>query len=369
MKLLICTWSLTGGGAERVASIWASEFVKFGYAVDFLLGSFTKPISYKIPKSCNIFHICPVNDKVALRFIPKFLKKMFIRKTLSKSKPDIIISVMPDMAKLVKDSLKVNQKIPIIITEHNSYDWGNYTPMPDYIYNQKFDSNLKYNATTVLTKVDYNILKEKGQEFVRNTFVLPNPVSFDPLDKIPPKRKTIVAAGRLDAWKYKGFDTLLNAWSLIESSYQDWSLQIAGNGDKKYLLNLCKKLGLKRVKFLGFVNTKECFEYSSIFVLSSRYEGFGMVLLEAMSQGCACIACDHKGRQSEIITNQEQGCIIPPDNPQIMASAIKKLIDEEEFRNNIQKGALSRSRDYMPEKIVREFEKIIFKVIKYEEKL
>ena len=98
--------------------------------------------------------------------------------------------------------------------------------------------------------------------------------------------------------------------------------------------------------FLGFVDIKKEYEKAEIFVLSSRYEGFGMVLTEAMSQGCACIACDYKGRQREIIENDNQGVICPTDNEEEIAKAISNIISNRQYRQKLQENAILRSKYY-----------------------
>ena len=88
------------------------------------------------------------------------------------------------------------------------------------------------------------------------------------------------------------------------------------------------------------------FRESEIFVLSSRYEGFGNVLLEAMSQGCACIACDYKGRQREIIRNETEGLCIEPEDVEQLAKAILRMITDEVYRNSVRINGISCSKDH-----------------------
>ena len=109
-----------------------------------------------------------------------------------------------------------------------------------------------------------------------------------------------LAVGRLNDWHYKGFDLLLKAWHCIGKEHPDWYLRIVGHGDEEavsYLKSLAACI--PNIEFKSHTpNIREEYQKASVFVLSSRYEGFGLVLTEAMSQGCDCIACDYKGRQS-----------------------------------------------------------------------
>ena len=120
-----------------------------------------------------------------------------------------------------------------------------------------------------------------------------------------------------------------------------------------------------RIEFLGFRNDiEELYKKSSIFVLSSRYEGFGLVLIEAMSQGCAPIACDYKGRQREILSPlqgdslkvdgysdhgievTENGILCEPDDIEALAAGLKRMMEDEKYRKQVQQNAVERSKYY-----------------------
>ena len=106
------------------------------------------------------------------------------------------------------------------------------------------------------------------------------------------------------------------------------------------------------------------YQKASIFVLSSRYEGFGLVLIEAMSQGCACIACDYKGRQREIIQNDSQGLCCEPDDVDALAEAMRKMMTDDQYRESVRKNAVERSKYYSLENTIQRWEKLLDKVVK-----
>ena len=97
--------------------------------------------------------------------------------------------------------------------------------------------------------------------------------------------------------------------------------------------------------------------------MSSRYEGFGLVLIEAMSQGCACIACDYKGRQCEIIQNDSQGLCCEPDDVDALAEAMRKMITDDEYRESIRNNAVERSKYYSLDNIMGKWEDLLSKVV------
>ena len=167
----------------------------------------------------------------------------------------------------------------------------------------------------------------------------------------------------------------------------NWRLQIADTGSEEslqYLKSLCKENGVEdSVDFLGFVSDMESlYKKASVFVLSSRYEGFGLVLIEAMIQGCACIACDYKGRQREIMETlpgppclgrmpevqnakgdpffgTNTGILCPPENVEALAAAMAKMIEDDEYRESIRGHAIERSGYYTVASISRNWEKLI----------
>jgi len=385
MKILIYVWSLCNGGAERVASLWAQGFAQKGYDVNVMLASFQKGNDYEMQDNVKIVRQSFLYDllqkilpsKVKEKFfssrycdyiynaLPEFVKNWFTSKVLKQISPDVIIVVLPGLFNRIHGALKkINVKIPIIVTDHNSYERPESAPFSKVEYNRKFTECEKYDYLTVLTAADRKILEMKlGESFMKKVSVLPNPLTFKPVKCNPLKEKVILAAGRLNMWHCKGFDILLKAWSEIYTKFPDWKLKIAGRGNNSYLLKLCDELGIKNnVEFLGFVNLEDEYKKAEIFVLSSRYEGFGMVLTEAMSQGCACIACDYKGRQSEIISCKEEGLLCPPDDIDALKNAICTVVTDENYRHTMQKKAVERSKYYELPNIINHWEKIFHKI-------
>lgn len=361
MKIVICVHSLTGGGAERVASLWISGFYNRGYDVSVILADKQSPITYSIPVDIPIYYL---GYNFKCKYFTYFFNKLFrsrnLKRVLRNIKPDVAIGVMYIWG---EELLKArgNLSYKIVHTEHSSFERPPYAPViprNDYL---RYVINKKVDIVTVLTQADKTYIGDKLQ----NVVVLPNPLSLNPMEQIHQKKNTILAVGRLDAWHVKGFDILIDAWSKIYSESKGWRLQIIGDSLTGEGLAYLKRLSIEKnvadlVDFIGFQNNiVDYYKDASIFVLSSRYEGFGMVLLEAMSQGCACIACDFNGRQREIIENSTQGLICAPDNSPQLAGSLLALINNENLRNRIQMGALKRSNDFSLNNIMDKWEKII----------
>lgn len=361
MRIFIAVYNLTNGGAERVACLWANGFKNNGHDVTLILGDDRAPITYNPNSGIKIEYICSHKKFKIDRHIDRLRK---YRKLINIYKPDLIIGVSPSQSIIAKcASIGINVKI--INTEHSSFERPDSAPMPLITRFYKFFLNkvISYSGITVLTSADKKIIGRR----LKKVFVLPNPCSFDSIDfnALSSKKNIILASGRLNAWHYKGFDYLIKAFAVAKKDIsQDWILQIAGQGsiqDLEYLQNIAKNYGVEdSVEFLGYLpDIKNKYQEASIFVLSSRYEGFGMVLLEAMSQGCACVACDYKGRQSEILGNPPAGLLCEPENITDIASKIVEVCNDEDFRLELQQKAIIRSKAFSLGEIMSKWNSII----------
>ncbi len=371
MKIAILVYRLTGGGAERVASLWATGFAGRGYDVSVIVGSDTKKdITYNIPDNVQLYS---VGSDIRPLFLRNAIGKLGwlhaskmhkLKRILHEINPDVIIGVLHPWAWEAYHVTK-GMNIPIINTEHNSFERPASAPLSKQQIIEKFEWNKYFDHVTVLTEADKMVIGNQ----LNNVSVLPNPLTFEPLSFVPNKDKIILASGRLDAWYCKGFDILIKAWGKIANKYPEWKLAIVGTGKKTSLsylksLSIQENISSSQIDFLGFTNDiKSLYERSSIFVLSSRYEGFGMVLTEAMSQGCACIACDYKGRQREIIVNDSQGLICPVEDVDALAVAVERMITDKKYREECQSNAIERSKFYIIEKTMNRWEEMLKTII------
>lgn len=360
MNILICARCLTDGGAERVASLWAKGFCQRGHRVSMVLLEGAMPITYQVPDEVAIHKLYLSNGKHfnSIRIIKS------IRSIVKREKADLVITVLHPSGMLTRLAT-IGMKVPVVFTDHNTYEWeaeADRNTRQERFY--KFHFNKLFSCVTVLTDVDRSILSKT----FRHVYTLPNPLTYSVADTIPNKENVVLAAGRLDRWKVKGFDTLIQAWSLIAGDFKDWKLLIAGKGTKQsedFLMDMVKKNHMEsQVVLCGFKDDMlPLYKKASIFVLSSRYEGFGMVLIEAMSQGCAVVACDYKGRQKEIVNNSEIGFVCQSGNPEDLANALKKIMEGDSFRSSLQNKSLLRAADYNLDIIMDRWELIISDII------
>lgn len=377
MRILIVCSRLTGGGAERVAGLWANGFAEIGHEV-LLVSNLLEEQTYQTDNRVKLYNLVSTNNNKIKKWGSAIGN---VRNIAKKEQPNVIIGVM-DTCSLVSKLATIGMDIPVFITEH--YAFERPQGLSKFERFSRYYLNRLYQGITVLTQADLTVIGNR----LRNVFVLPNPLSLEVVAEIPHKEKVILAAGRLDAWYVKGFDVLIKAFSKLVQGLRfkvqgslkpsseelivksgGWKLQIAGTGSEKnlnYLKGLCQENGVEDyVEFLGFQkDIEKLYQKASIFVLSSRYEGFGLVLIEAMSQGCACIACDYKGRQREIIQNDSQGLCCEPDDVDALAEAMRKMMTDDQYRESVRKNAVERSKYYSLENTIQRWEKLLDKVVK-----
>ena len=196
------------------------------------------------------------------------------------------------------------------------------------------------DGISILTKRDEKLLGEKYPQKV----VIYNPLTWPLLKGATCRNKTVLAAGRFEIWRIKGFDLLLTVWGDLAKSFPDWTLQIAGTGTEEDIATikaLIKNNGVQdRVELLGQVSDmKTLYSKTGIFALSSRVEGMPMVLLEAMSQGCPCVAFDVGGASSEML--QDGGGIVVKDGDvEGFQSALWELMEHEDQRLSMSDDAV-----------------------------
>jgi glycosyltransferase involved in cell wall biosynthesis len=197
---------------------------------------------------------------------------------------------------------------------------------------------------------------------------IPNPVPANiparNKDVIP--TKTVIGMGRLV--EQKGFDLLLRAFAATRVDFPDWNLEILGEGPLlPKLQRQAKDLGIAgAVEFVGWVSPPyQRLHQASLFVFSSRYEGFGMALAEAMACGLAVISFDCPSGPSDIILDGVDGILVPPEDVEVLASTMSLLMGNPELREQLG----SRGRDvidrFTVKRIMGLWESVIDEVVQH----
>lgn len=339
--------SLHGGGAERVMVSLANEFVERGYLINLI--TFSDPDVFEIDPKVKRIRLH--NGKIKNHTLRCFfnLLKYYRNK---KKRPDVIISFIHG-TNLISIIVAYLLRIKVIASEHTNHTVNKARKTKfarKYVYRYA-------NFVTVLTSFDLKYYFKNRVKAV----VVPNPVSFEVNNEnIGEKENVILAAGSLDRYDGKGFENLLYLLQSVFKKHPDWKLKIVGDGKVglKYLESVVSKLHLENnVEFPGFIkDISQIMRSSDIYVLSSKYEGLPMVLIEAMSQGMACIAYDCVTGPSDIITHEEDGLLIEDQNDVKMAEGISTLIENEELRKRLAAKALKSVSRFHMDKIITAWE-------------
>lgn len=217
----------------------------------------------------------------------------------------------------------------------------------------------RYDAFVVLTVED-----KKNWRISYPINVIPNPLSISSDQSSSNTAKEVISVGRLTT--QKGYPYLLQAWSIVVKKHNDWMLSIYGRGE--YLDKLEKQIETlnieSSVKICSPVkNIEEKYLESSIYVMSSLYEGFGLVLAEAMSCGLPCVSFDCPCGPSEIISDGIDGFLIETKDVEKLADKIIYLIENEEVRMMMGANAKVNSQRFSINNIMPQWVKLFEDVL------
>ena len=210
----------------------------------------------------------------------------------------------------------------------------------------------------VLTEADKAAWEKAG---CTNVTVIPNPCALNSRkSKVESRKtKTVLAVGRLH--EQKGFDLLLRSWQPVEKHYPEWQLRIVGEGPKRAELETqIQAMGLLRV-YLAGKEDKMAEEYAeaSLFVLSSRYEGLPLALIEAMWCGTPCVSFDCPHGPAELLAD-ERGWLVPEGNIAALTRQLEYLLSHpEEAAERAQKAQTFAHTMYSEKNIMPLWQKLI----------
>ena len=364
MKLVYIYHSLAyKGGLERIFCDKMNYLVRnCSYDITFITyEQGNHPLSYNIDDRIKVIDldtrfVTLFKYNVLLRFFKSIsLKRLLIKRlaeTLKNEKPDLVVCATYEFYIsecildlpfnfIVESHLCMNAVLSSRL--HNNFLVSSVAKLFDLWHFSKIN---KAKMLVTLTEADK---KDWGKHVSTDIMVIPNMVTWYP-DIITPyneRPKRIICAGRLD--KQKGFDYLIEAWALIAKKYPDWKIDIFGHGDLKDALNkMIANRKLENQMEIHNPTDRIYDEYmnSSLYVMSSRYEGLPLVLIEAMSCGLPCVSFNCPNGPSEIISNGEDGLIVPFGNISELAKSIEWMITNKRGREAMSNTARTNARKY-----------------------
>lgn len=362
----IYTALVTKGGADRVIAEKANWLAEHGHDIAivtdtqlgrepvFPLSPNVKLIDLAVDFSKEYGHSFPVRIWMYYKLMHQYRKKM--KALLMNDRPDIVISTLGRdisfITKLKDGSKKIGEAHTTkhFIRNFHLLEDKNYL----FKYLTKFfrwymDRQVrKLDALVVLTNQD-----KKDWEHLLPVYVIPNSFPFYPEYPSTCENKQAIIVGRYNS--AKGYNYLIDAWREVHKSYPEWIINIFGSGEyKEKVRKQINDYGLQDVVIMNDPTDNIMEEYlkSSIYVMSSVFEGFAMVLLEAMACGLPCVSFDCPYGPRNVITDGEDGFLVDYLNSKALADSICKLIENEALRKQMGKNGRNNVLRYSRESIM-----------------
>ena len=297
------------------------------------------------------------NGKPFLKKLMGFLKRRRLHKkrmteVLAQVKPDVVDCFYPGECSFVpglKDGSKKVMELHQSKLFHHQYNRSGLMGLADK-YRAMMDERLvrKFDRFVVLTEEDAKMWGE-----MPNIRVIPNAANFIAQKYSDCSEKRVIAVGRLDY--QKSFDRLVLVWEKVHEKMPDWRLDIFGQGEwKEMLQGMIDERGLQDCMRLNGPTKDIGKEYaeSSMLVMSSHYEGFPMVMIEAMACGLPAVCFDFKCGPRDIIQHEENGLVVPDGDIDGLAEAMIRLMKDEKLRERMGENAKRVVETYSEEKVM-----------------
>ncbi|MEW9899947.1 glycosyltransferase family 4 protein [Chitinivorax sp. PXF-14] len=365
---LLVISSLGRGGAERVICELASALGEQGLTVTLLTLDDSKddyyPLSPKVERKCS--NIMWESNGLFSRLSSATKRLWRMRTVVKSSQPDIVISFI-DTTNIRTLLALVGSGIPIIVSERTDprhHEIGRFW---------RALRRISYPlAARVVVQTPQVAAWAKAAIPSAKIETIPNAVRLFPTDTqrerpaaMPPGR-IVLGIGRLGT--EKGFDRLLYAFAASTLRESNWSVVILGEGsEREPLTRLAEELGIAdKLVLAGMqLQPEKWLIYADLFVLSSRYEGFPNVLIEAMQSGVPSIAFDCQSGPADIIHHGVDGWLVPNDNIEALSDALTKLSNDNALRAQLGQAAKSIADRLSPQIVYRHWGDLCHSLIRY----
>lgn len=240
--------------------------------------------------------------------------------------------------------------------------------MPYYKHKARIDKKRHYQVLTsvsdrvvLLSQHDVREYPCSGRDKLCS---IPNPVTLGASSPVADKEKLVLFVGRM-SYAPKRPDYFLRVWKKIQDVCPDWRAEILGGGPcLAYFEELATKLGVERVRFRGFVDPTEYYRRASVICMTSTYEGFGLVLLEAQKMSCVPIAFDSYGAVRDIVEDGNNGYLVPPFDLDLYAEKLKSLMADHSLRESMANQGAATLRKFAVDKVVPLWLDLLNKIVK-----
>ena len=350
LKIVYVTPQLyTADGVARVLTMKANYFVEhYGYDITVILTEGKgKPLFYELSDKIHVINLnlnfeeiwhCSFAKKTLLYLKKQRQYKRMLTETLMNIRPDITVTLLRREINFINDIKDGSRKIGEmhILRSH----FRNFEKNQTNFWKELFSKYWNYRLIGKLRALDCMIVLTekdcKAWNDLDNVVAIPNPLPLMPKSVSTLSEKRVIAVGRY--YQEKGFDLPLEAWSKVYAKHPDWRLEIFGDGDTEVYKKIRDDLNIPASSCIinGRTNAIEQ-EYlkSSVFVCSSRFEGFGMVIVEAMACGLAVVSFDCPWGPGSIIADGEDGILVENGRVDLLAEALDDVISSPEKQRSM----------------------------------
>ena len=363
----VYTALLTKGGADRVLTEKANWLAEHGYEVGiitdtqmghppvFPLSPKVNLINLDIDFSKEYGHNLLMRTYLYYQLMSEYKRKL--KAVLDTEKPDIVITTMGRdldfLTGLYKDGAIIGEAHTtkhFLRNFHLLEQRGFPYKQIAWYWRRKMDKSVrKLKCVVLLTKED-----AQSWQGITRTYVIPNSLPFEPNEASSLQNKQAIAVGRYN--NAKGYEYLVEAWQIVHQKHPDWTIHIYGSGElKEQVKSLIENSNLHDTMLMHEPtdNIREKYLESSICVVSSRYEGFSMVILESMACGVPVVSFDCPHGPRNIIHNGEDSILVEYLNTLAMAGSICQLIEHPEIRKELGKKAQENIQRFSKDRVMK----------------
>lgn len=372
-KIVYCTPALyMAGGVERVIALKANYFADYlGYDISIVLTEGKgKQSFYSLSDKVKIVNLdvnfeelwdCSFFKKVFVYLKKQRIFKKALTAELMRIRPDITISLLRreiNFITTIKDGSKKIGELHINRKNYRNFDKDSLN-----VFKSAFSKLWMHNLVKKLKRLDRLVVltdydKEAWVE-LNNVVTIPNPLPFTCSKISSQTEKRVIVVGRYS--HEKGYDYLLSAWSKVQVECPDWKLIVFGDGDCTIYDQMVSLLGIDRERCkLNGRTTDIQSEYanSSLAVCSSRFEGFGLSIIEAMACGLPVVSFDCPWGPRSIINNGNDGLLVENGNIDELTNKMILLMKNSEKRFEMANCAVQNVKRFAMDKIAMQWKSL-----------
>lgn len=364
MNVTLHISSLKTGGAERVVCRLANYWATRGHRVSVITIWDETHDFYKLDPRVTrgVTGHVGMNIPLLRGLCQRIRTILSLRAFMKRVSPDIFISFVTKN-NLMAIAAAAGTGVPVIVSDRTNRE-ARCGPVLKLLQRLLYPRAARFVALSRGVESDYLWLPPEKRRVIYNP--LPDEVMEGDPD-FPASvagRRRFVAVGRL-VWQ-KAHNILIDAFARIADELPQWDLVIAGEGPLRgELQEQIERNGLTgRIALPGAVReVRALMRSANIFVFPSRCEGFGNALAEAMAEGCAVISADCDYGPAEIVTDGHDGVLVPVDDAQAMAQAMRTLAQDEAEAGRLSRNALAVRERYAMETIASEWEALASEIM------